>query len=134
MTLQFHVISLILLSISYLAGTHFGLPGVSLVLVTVYPLLVIYWLMRTRKLIGYEWRELGRALWPAVVGCIIMLPAVLLTKLFVLDRFSLTLASRVGLTVVAGGISYLGSVLLLSPGTWQQLRAILRRNPIPAVA
>ena len=128
LTFRYHVISLIVLSVSYFVGTRFGLPGVCFVLVTIYPLLVLYWLASSRRLIGYEWRELGRALCPALAGSVVMLALTLLVKSWVLNLFPPTPLFRVSLIMLTGGTSYVGTVLLVSPGILQRTRAYLRRD------
>lgn len=135
LTFHFHVVSLVLLSISYLLGAHyFGLPGVCWVSLTVYPLLVMYWLVCSRKLIGYEWHELGLALRPTALGCATMFSIVYLLKGFALDSIQMPPLVRVGITVLTGGATYFGSVILTSPGTLRRAREALRCSPSPAIA
>ena len=128
LTFRYHVISLIVLSVSYFVGTRFGLPGVCFVLVTIYPLLVLYWISSSRKMIGYEWQELGRALYPSLAGSAMMLAMVLLAKSLIINLLPPTPLFRVSLIMLTGGISYIGVVLLVSPGILQRTRAYLRRD------
>ncbi len=125
-TFRFHVMSLCVLGSSYLIATRFGLVGVCWVWLTVYPILVSYWLARTRSIIGYQWRELGRALRPALIATAVMLGSVSLAQVWLLPRLHVSPPIRIALTVVIGASAYIAPLTLFFFDTLRRGREFVR--------
>lgn len=110
----------IIMPAAFWYGTRFGIVGVCWVWVTVYPLILAMYYIRTRKVVGYEWRELGGALLPAACCSLVMFICVTLTKLVMK-------ASVLGLLVfiLVGIVSYAGTLWLFFKHTLADVRSIL---------
>jgi O-antigen/teichoic acid export membrane protein len=129
MNLRYNLACLLILPPSYWVGSRFGLTGVSLVWVTVFPCLAGYWLARARGIIGYRWIELARALGPAVSASAVMVTAVLGLKSLL--GGATTTARLVG-CVGFGAVLYLAITVGLQRGFHANLLRLLRREAPPA--
>ncbi|MEI8063573.1 MAG: oligosaccharide flippase family protein [Verrucomicrobiota bacterium] len=85
---------------SITAPWYYGLIGVCLVWVTIYPLVVAIWLWQTRKIVGYQWGELLRVMAPGTVSTMLMAAVLLIQQHF--TPTSLSSPARVAISVGLG--------------------------------
>jgi teichuronic acid exporter len=81
LNMKFCLIRLAVLPLSFYIATRFGLIGVCLVWVTVFPILSLTWLNAVGRVVGYTWAEMGKVLLPAIIATAVMMTAVLLIGL-----------------------------------------------------
>lgn len=105
------VLYLAVLPACYVVGAQFGLERVCLVSVSIYPVLVLVWLLRARDIIDFKWSELWRAVSPAVLGVCIMLPVIAVIKIELLSDWPPVL--RLIVTVLLGFLVY-GSIFMMT--------------------
>jgi O-antigen/teichoic acid export membrane protein len=108
LNMRFCLVRLAVLPVSFYTATRFGLIGVCLVWVTVFPILSLTWLNAVGRVVGYTWAEMGKMLLPAITATVAMMTAVLMVDLAGRHFVSppLLLAAK-----IIGGASVYGSVL-----------------------
>lgn len=107
--LRYTLICLAILPVGFVIGSRYGLIGVCLAWVGIYPFVAAYWFRLSRPIIGYRWAELVRALTPAAV-CGAAMTLVLLVLRPATAALGVS-AWRLALLVAAGGLTY-GTLLL----------------------
>jgi teichuronic acid exporter len=110
-SLRINLLLLAVLPASFVLGAKQGLTGLCWVWVTVYPVSVMYWISRHKRLIGYQWSEYWKALRPAVGGTIVMMAAVAGIRVAFLTGMG-SLPSLV-VTVVLGALVYAATFVSL---------------------
>jgi len=124
-TLRIAVVSSVVMPAAFLIGCRYGIVGLSLVWVLVYPWVLVFSLRLTLGVIGLRLRDVALAMRPALAVTLAMVLAVLAVS-------NLTAATdrnavRLALTVMAGVLTYavlslvfnrgpLGDILLLARG------------------
>lgn len=107
--LRFNLLCVAVLFPSFYLGGKLGLLAVCSVWVTIYPILVVYWAVQAKRIIGYRWIEFWLALRPAVLGTIVMVAAVTAVKLSLLP--GVHPAMRLSVVIPLGVVAYLAVFL-----------------------
>lgn len=121
-SLRINLLLLAVLPASFLLGAKQGLVGLCWVWVTVYPALVMFWISRHKRLIGYQWSEFWNALRPAVAGTVVMMMAVVGIRVSFLSGAGLL--SSLVVTVVLGTLVYAATFFCFFAGPVGELVAV----------
>jgi O-antigen/teichoic acid export membrane protein len=106
------ILSLVLLPLAFLAGSHWGPAGIAAAWVLSYPLNAVPSYLRLARRIDMSAAEFVRALWPALNGVLVLAAVVLLAKALLSRFFHINLGVLLGVEVACGAVAY-GSVLML---------------------
>lgn len=117
-------IGAVLLPAAFLTGVHWGLAGLVLAWLAVYPLYLAISTWRTLPVIGVRLRDLIGALAPALVAAMAMALVVLL-----IDRAlpPLSALPRLAILTTGGAIAYAGWLALFARGTVRAVIGMARR-------
>jgi O-antigen/teichoic acid export membrane protein len=129
------VLAAVLLPIAFYVGARWGLVGVAWAWVVVFPLAnVPAFVIAFRAIEGNVWQWLN-AFVPALVGCSVMVAAVLGLRAFL--PATLPLPIYTAACVLTGLVAYLGTLLLLFRPrllvVWNFLKIIRSKEPRPAL-
>jgi len=113
---------------------YYGLIGVCLVWVTIYPIVVVIWLWRSRSIIGYQWGEFFRVMAPGAVSTALMAAALVLQQH--ITPATLSYPVRVGISVGLGMAVYAACLLCIFRKSLLRMIRIIRPqfNQPPVVA
>lgn len=115
--------------VAFIVGANlWGLTGVAMGWLAIMAISLPFVTWATLDGIKLPFRTYLGALGPATSACAIMTAAVLAAR-FGLARWDLPLASAFVIEVLAGGIAYVGAVLLFHRHRLRSIRSVLRREP-----
>jgi len=126
LTLRYNIASMIVLPTAFLIGVQFGLVGVACAWLVAYPplyLLLMFYGFRELQLRLSEFAQSAKS---ALVGSGLMVAAVMALKAYTVDMWT---PGRLLMTVIVGGVVYLGTFVLFYRDQLAQVRrgfAILR--------
>lgn len=133
--LRFTLLNLAVMPASFYVATRFGLRGVCLVWLVVFPVVAAFWIAAVKRSVGFQWREYWLALQPSIVSTAAMVVVLLLMQIFVVVTLKPVL--RLSIEVVVGAGVYLACLIVLFPGLLKQLRQFVQRDktePVVAAA
>ena len=96
-------------SASISAPWYYGLIGVCLVWITIYPVVNVVYIWRTRTIVGYRWEEFFCAIAPGTISTVLMATALLLQQHF--TPTALPSLARVMISVGLGAVVYAGCLI-----------------------
>ncbi len=104
-SLKYTLTCLLVMPLGFLGGARSGITGVCWAWLILYPQLVTIWYITTRRLVGYQWRELVIAVQPAAISTVAM------CTLVIFSRFLMTFCAsgliRLITLVIVGIFSYI---------------------------
>ena len=106
------LLSLVLLPLAFLAGSHWGPAGIAAAWVVAYPINAVPLYIRLRRRIVFSNREFLAAVWPALSGIMVMTLAVLAVKVLLAGHPQIAMGWRLAVEVAAGAGAYAGTLLL----------------------
>ncbi len=121
---RFNLVCLAVLPVSFYIGLQYGLFGVCIVWVSVYPFLVLFYLKQGLKVIECRWREFGRAIRPAMFGMLVM---VLTTLLISQTITGCSAIWRLSILIPVGAVTYLSVFLVLYSRPISEIRTMFNR-------
>lgn len=127
--MKFNVACVVILPLSFWIGTHWGLSAVCYVWLTVFPLLVAYWLIITKPIIGFSWGEFANTLRPSALSMIAMLTVVAVGRMAFIHL--LPPIVRLIVTVLLGTAAYAGSFALIFRRDLREILALLWPGKFP---
>ena len=126
------MVSAVFVPLSYLVGVQYGLEGIAMVMVVIYPLTNIPSLIMGFRTISIRTRDWLGTQVPAAVSCACMSAAVLAVKQVVADDYSLLV--QCALAIVAGVVVYVAAMLLLFRDRLMRMirlvRDLRRKGPV----
>jgi O-antigen/teichoic acid export membrane protein len=130
--LSFNLLCLGILPASFYVGSKFGLLGVCVAWVSVYPMLVLFWVSKGISMIHCTSREFWKALRPSVMGTVSMLIA---TSFLIKAMATLPPILRMFMVISVGATVYIVVFSLLFPRPLKDLIKLLRSpRSYPSVA
>lgn len=107
--MKYNLLALLGLPTSFMVGAQFGLEGVIVAWLVIYPMLFLYLGQQCLRELALSWRVLGHSALPAVLATAAMIGAVLVFRHISADFMALW---RLVGSVVIGGVAYLGLLSL----------------------
>jgi len=117
------ILTAIMMAAGFYYASRWGIEGVAVAWVVLYPLHFLAVYARVRWRIDCSFTSMFRSVWPAVSGCLAMIAAVLLFRGTVGGPLSPPV--RLALEVVTGAMAYPAFVLLVHRERVRRFRAIL---------
>jgi teichuronic acid exporter len=126
------VLAAVLLPLGFYIGTRWGLAGIAWAWVVVFPIVNLpAFVIAFRAIDGNVWQWLN-AFVPSLVGCLVMVAAVLGLRAFLPATLPLPLYTTA--CVLTGVVAYVGTLLLVFRGrlipVWNFLKVIRSKEPV----
>lgn len=103
--MRYGIYGAVVMPIGFYLGSYFGMSGIAATWCLIYPLVSLPFYWRVFAVLGLSAGDYLRSIWPALSGSLMMVGAVLVTRLAVSSGSSLLL--RFSLEVAAGAAGYL---------------------------
>ncbi len=126
-TARTNMFGAVLMPITFLIGIQFGVYGLAWGWVIAFPLLTIFTYSQSRRHIGINGWEIGKAVWPGLSASIVMAAIVYLADQMLPEMI---VYARLMVLVATGGLAYIGLLYILArPTLVEVIRLIVRRKP-----
>jgi len=122
--LRFNLLSLAILPAAFFVATKYGLTGVCLVWLLVFPLLALLWFSWAKKCIGFRWVEVWHAARPGSISTMAMTAVLILCEMTVLRPADPLL--RMAIEIALGVVAYAGCLFVFFPQPLRQMHHALR--------
>jgi teichuronic acid exporter len=127
------IIAAIILPISFLIGSRWGIVGVAASWVFGYPICITLWDYRyVFKLLDLDVRKLAAAVWPAISTTAVMVMALLAVRAVLPDHLSHL--ARLGVLVAVGAIVYAGAAFVMQGERVRAFLAVARASSASGAA
>ena len=125
-----NILTLVVLPVGFYVGLHWGVPGVAWAWAIGFPITVLPVAFLMVRILDVRARDFGDALKPAVVGCLVMTVAVLLTRevLPVSWSHGLRLIAQALAGAVLYAVALLGLYWSRVLGMYQVVREAIRKR------
>lgn len=123
--LSIELVAVVVMTLSFYVGTYWGLAGVSLVWVVIFPLVFALNVVQMSKVLGKEiWAVVKSMQWPVLAG-MVMFGAVEWTRSLVVAT-DLGLVSRMVLLIAVGAGAYISVMLLVNRRGIAEILSLVR--------
>ena len=102
---------IVVMPTAFLIGTHWGLAGVGWAWMIAYPIVAAPMYVKLYRMIDLRAGPYLRSIWPATSAALLMSALVLVVRVFLPS--GLPIAARLAAQVVAGGLTYVGTIWFL---------------------
>lgn len=118
-------IACVIMPVGILIGLNWGLTGVCLAWVFVYPMYFVIMLLRSLPTLGVKFVDYLNAIRDPLLCSILMFAAVYFMRVF-LDAYSVSMIVQMVILVTTGAIAYLLMTLLIQRQIFQEVRDLVR--------
>ncbi|MGB5724960.1 MAG: oligosaccharide flippase family protein, partial [Parasphingorhabdus sp.] len=126
-TARTNMFGAILMPITFLIAIQYGVYGLAWGWVIAFPLLTIFTYMQSRRHIGINAWEIGKAVWPGLSASIVMAAIVYLVDQLLPEMI---VYARLAVLIATGGLAYVGLLYILArPTLIEVIELIFRRKP-----
>jgi O-antigen/teichoic acid export membrane protein len=120
LVLAFHALSIVVLSVAFLVGVHWGINGVAAAWIVAYPILYCILLAMLSRQLHLGMSTLVDSVRPVLVASLVMLAVLLAIEVVMLDSAEYI---RLLMGIVCGATAYLGTFVVLYRKDLQELKA-----------
>lgn len=120
-----NVVAAIVLPLSFLAGTYWGVNGLAASWLVAIPLVLALNFPRVARALSISVRDVARAVWRAFAAGVAMFAAVYAARMALAGMTDL---ARLPVLIAAGAGVYIGVLHLLDPGIWRDLNKLRRAS------
>lgn len=130
------ILAIVVMPVSFLIGTHWGLAGVGWAWMIAYPIVAAPMYVKLYRIIDLRAGPYLRSLWPATSAVLLMSAVVLLMRAFL--PAGLAIALRLLVQATAGGLAYVVAIWMFhrrrAEAVWSAMRSLSRPAPAGPVA